>query len=357
VSTTAASGPELEAARLMLERMGISPTDLLDVRPARPSAPTFAEYVPRVAAAVSAGTRRAYGSYWNRVVTAWGDRRIDQPRPSEIEQLRGEVQASVVARRNARGGRSAAEHLVAALRCLYRRAVADGYLDAADNPASKVSKPRRLASTRRAIGDVRLAEINEVAVSTGDDPSLDGLLIRLHTETACRRGGALALRPRDLDHDQCLIFLREKGGTSRWQPVSPTLMRHLVAHHDERGDADADGALLRYRDGRPLTYRRYDHLWHRVGIHLPWVATQQISTHWLRHTTLTWVERTFSYAVARAFAGHSSRNDVSTTMTYVRAEIREIAVALAALTGEPHPLAIPDRGIQGSPPTGDSTFD
>jgi hypothetical protein len=34
---------------------------------------------------------------------------------------------TVVARRGARGGRSAAEHLVAALRCLYGRAVADGY--------------------------------------------------------------------------------------------------------------------------------------------------------------------------------------------------------------------------------------
>ena len=29
--------------------------------------------------------------------------------------------------------------------------------------------------------------------TTGDDPELDTLL-RLHTETACRRGGALALR-------------------------------------------------------------------------------------------------------------------------------------------------------------------
>ncbi|WP_249714100.1 hypothetical protein [Rhizomonospora bruguierae] len=192
----------------MLERMGISPADLLDVRPARPPVPTFAEYVPVVAAAVSSGTRRAYGSYWNRVVQAWGDRRIDEPRPSEIEQLRARVQANVVARRNNRGGRSAAEHLVAALRCLYRRAVADGYLDAAENPAVKVAKPRRLPSTRRAIGDARLAEINEAAASTGDDPGLDSLLIRLHTETACRRGGALALRPRDLDPDQCPAFRR-----------------------------------------------------------------------------------------------------------------------------------------------------
>src|SRR5436190_23271679 len=59
--------------------------------------------------AVSAGTRRAYGSYWNRVVQAWGDRPIDEPLPSEIEQLRAKVQANVAARRNSRGGRAAAE--------------------------------------------------------------------------------------------------------------------------------------------------------------------------------------------------------------------------------------------------------
>jgi hypothetical protein len=76
-----------------------------------------------VAAAVSDGSRKAYGTYWNRVVQVWGDRRIDEPRPSEIEQLREQVRATVVVRRNARGGRSAAEHLVSALRCLYRRAV------------------------------------------------------------------------------------------------------------------------------------------------------------------------------------------------------------------------------------------
>jgi hypothetical protein len=103
MSQAVASRPELEAARLLLERMGISPADLLGVRPTRPSAPTFAEYVPVVAAAVSSGTRRAYGSYWKRVVQAWGDRRIDEPRPSEIEQLRAQVQLNVVARRNARG--------------------------------------------------------------------------------------------------------------------------------------------------------------------------------------------------------------------------------------------------------------
>ena len=201
----------VEAALVLLERMGLSPADLAAVpQPCKPI-PTFAEYVPVVSAAVSAGTRRAYGSYWNRVVEHWGDRRLDEPTPSQIRQLMVYVKTHVVARRNARGGRSAQEHLVAALRCLYQRAVDDGLIAEADNPARKVAKPRRLPSTRRAVPDTRLAEINETAAATGDDPELDTLLLRLHTETACRRGGALALRPDDLDPDQCLIRLREKG--------------------------------------------------------------------------------------------------------------------------------------------------
>ena len=73
----------------------------------------------------------------------------------------------------------------------------------------------------------RLDELCRVAASTGNDPALDALLLRLHMETACRRGGALALTPGDLDPEQCLIRLREKGETVRWQPVSPTLMSHL----------------------------------------------------------------------------------------------------------------------------------
>jgi integrase/recombinase XerC len=112
-----------------------------------------------VSAAVTAGTRRAYGSYWNRVLEHWGERRLDEPTPSEIRQLMSYVKTHVVARRNARGGRSATEHLVAALRCLYKHAEDDGYITQSENPARKVDKPRRLLSTRRAVTDDRLAEI------------------------------------------------------------------------------------------------------------------------------------------------------------------------------------------------------
>jgi site-specific recombinase XerD len=330
---------DLDAIRLLLARLGITPEQLLNTpTPTRPM-PTIREYIDHVHHAVPAGTQRAYATYWRRIVDVWGNRLLNEPTPLEIMQLAEHFKPHLVNRRNSRGGRTATEHLIGALRCLYHHAVTDQLITQPNNPAARVHKPRRLTSPRHAIPAHQLADINHTASTTGNDPDLDTLLLRLHTETACRRGGALTLTPTDLDHDQCLIRLREKGDTIRWQPVSPTLMNTLTHHHTERSHDDSHAQLLRYRTGQPITARRYDHLWQRLGHHLPWVATQQITTHWLRHTTLTWVERNYGYATARAYAGHTNSRDGGTTSTYVRADIHEIAHALATLTGEPHPMA------------------
>jgi integrase/recombinase XerC len=338
--TTPPGRPDIEAAQLLLTRLGVTIEDLQSASPPG-DVPTFDAHISRVSTAVTRGTLQVYGTYWNRIRAEWGHRRLDEPTALDIRQLVEKMKETVVVRRNARSGRSAAEHMIAALRCLYRFAVDDRLIPEASNPAARVPKPRRLASTRRALLDHQLAQVNNVASTTGNDPDLDALLIRLHVETACRRGGALALRRLDLDADQGLIHLREKGEADRWQPVSPTLLRALLTHWDERGDRAANSAaqLLRYTSRRPITPRRYDHLWARIGLHLPWVAAQQVSTHWLRYTTLTWVERHFGYAVARAYAGHNGRTDFGVTATYVRADLYEVVLALQALSGEPHPLS------------------
>ncbi|SHG73223.1 hypothetical protein SAMN05444320_11319 [Streptoalloteichus hindustanus] len=128
---------ELEAARLLLDRMGIAPEDLLAAPRSDREIPTFATYIPIVEKAVSEGTRRVYGSYWNRVPERWGHRRIDEPTPSEIKHLVEQVKLTVVTRRNSRGGRGAAEHLVAALRCVYRHAENDGLITRGQQPGAE----------------------------------------------------------------------------------------------------------------------------------------------------------------------------------------------------------------------------
>jgi hypothetical protein len=53
----------VDAAPLILKSMGLTLEDLA-APGQRPDVPTFADYVPVVSAAVTDGTRKAYGSYW-----------------------------------------------------------------------------------------------------------------------------------------------------------------------------------------------------------------------------------------------------------------------------------------------------
>ncbi|WP_280202506.1 tyrosine-type recombinase/integrase [Nocardia cyriacigeorgica] len=346
---------DLEVAWALLDRLGIQPEALLRTPRKNGRTPTFAEYTQRVAEAVSEGARRTYLPYWRKLAQRWPDRGIDEPTSLELQGLVEETRQNAIVRRNSRGGRSAAEHMVGAIRVLYQFAANDDYITVSANPGPHLRKPRRLPSTRRALSARQLAQINHAVTTTGNDRELDSLILRLHLETACRTGSALKLRPEDVETEHCMIRLFGKGGTVHWQPVSPTLIAMLIEH--ARRSTDPAEQLLRYLDGRPISRRRYDHIWARVGRQLPWVSTQQISTHWIRHTTLTWVERNFGYATARAFAAHAEPTGLDgATLTYVRASIEDVAAAVAALTGEPHPLVPADRGIDGAlaPIDGDS---
>lgn len=90
--------PELDAARLLLAKMGLSPEDLLGTSAPKPQAPTFADYIPEVA---KRGTKRVNGTYWNRILEHWGHRHLDEPTTLEIQQLAETIRSQVVVRRNA----------------------------------------------------------------------------------------------------------------------------------------------------------------------------------------------------------------------------------------------------------------
>ncbi|MFI5843919.1 tyrosine-type recombinase/integrase [Catenuloplanes sp. NPDC051500] len=331
-----ADAATVEAALKLLGTLGVSVEDLARLPVDRPAVPTFSEFLPRVRSATTAGTGKVYESYWRMMEERWGGRRLDEVTVTEIASARNQVQANARVRRTTRGGTSAGEHFVAAARRLFRFAVDDGLLS--ENPALKVEKPRRQPSLRMAIGDARLAEIYDAAITHCHDPSLATLLIRFHTETACRRGGALALRPMDLDEDHLLVRLFEKGGRERWQPVSRTLMDHLLLHVEER-EAGAGEPLFRSLRKRPITRKFYEVMWTAINARVPWAARNNVSMHWIRHTTLTWVERRFGRSVASAYAGHAQGPSHDGTISvYTKASLAEVAAALAALVGEPHPL-------------------
>lgn len=306
----------------------------------RSRVPTVAEYLPSVVGASTSATRSSYGSAWRQAAVFFAGRRLDEIVASQVRAFQQQVIAAAAARGGKSGGRAAGETALRALRRLFRLAVADGLVDRDVDPAAVVALPRRLPSTRRALTAAEIAEINHVVATGGHDVALDSLLIRLHLETACRRGGALGLRLCDLDGSSCAVLLWEKGGTRRWQPITPRLAAGLRDHAHHRGACHPGDALLRYADGRALTGRHYGTLWIRIRARLPWAAALGVSAHWLRHTTITWVERRYGYGIARAYAGHTDNKGASTT-TYIRGLNHEVAAALSELTGQPHPLALP----------------
>ncbi|WP_406275766.1 hypothetical protein OH799_03810 [Nocardia sp. NBC_00881] len=118
------------------------------------------------------------------------------------------------------------------------------------------------------------------------------------------------------------------------------LMQRLLDHVEARGGSQATERVLRYRDGRPAGRRRLDYLFTRSRRLLPWAAALGVSAHWIRHTTLTFVERQFGISVARAYAGHEDGRSTlgPVTFTYTKAGLLDVIEALVALTGEPHPL-------------------
>lgn len=332
---------DIATALHLLSRLGLSVEDLSVSMAPSTEVPTFTSYLTQLRESLPPVTVKNYESYWRVVEKYWGERRLDDVAPTEIDRLVNQHRANAVVRSNSRDGRGAATSLISALRCIYRYAERDALIHPADNPASKIPRPQQLPSPRHALSRTQVMELAEVASTTGNDPELDALIFRLHLETACRRGGSLALDTGNLNDTDCLVQLHEKGGTVRWQPISPSLTNHLLHHIKSRGGTDTTTKLLRYRNGRPMGRRRFDYLSERLRDYLPWANTIQFSIHWLRHTTLTWVEREYSYAVARAYAGHGQRAVTSTeaTFTYVRAGLPEVAHALSTLTGEPHPMA------------------
>jgi integrase len=125
--------------------------------------PTLAEYLPKVIAAEGPGAQRTYSTYWDHILTAFGDRHLDQITATDIETLMRQVMATTIHRRNHQHGRYAGEHLIAAIRAIYTHAVADELIPPHRNPAAKVRKPRRPPSSRRALSAAELVAITSIA--------------------------------------------------------------------------------------------------------------------------------------------------------------------------------------------------
>ena len=251
-------------------------------------------------------------------------------------------------RRIGSDGRASRESCVAAMRAVFTRVQRAGLVSM--NPALLVDKPRRLPNRRRALNQAELNDLWAAVVATTKDPELDLLLLRFHLELGARRMGAINLRMKDLDHARQTIWLREKFGAEREQPISQSLLRAVADLAGARGSTCADArafVTLRRVGGvlTPVTDRTYDRIFTRVQAHVEWSERTPLTAHVLRHTAITAVGRLAGYPVAQAFAGHAPP---SVTGRYLHASLAEVAAAVATLTGQAHPLADGRRRSDGS---------
>jgi integrase/recombinase XerC len=323
-----------------IEAMGLTLGDLIaaaDGGARRTPTTTVGDYVEVVAESYQPRSRRTYNSYWRLTVELLGDLALDQVGVDDLVGVVDEAARRARQRRAGSDGRASRESCVAALRAVFARAHKAGLVPS--NPALLVDKPRRLPNRRRALNQAELGDVWAAAVATAKDPELDLLLIRFHLETGARRMGAINLRVKDLDRHRQTIWLREKFGAEREQPVSASLLDAVTQLGERRGShRPEDRALLAWRRaaGTPITDRTYDRIFTRLQGEVPWSQRTPLTAHVLRHTAITAVERTAGFAVAARFAGHTP---ASVTGTYTKADISEVAAAVSHLTGEPHPLA------------------
>jgi integrase len=206
-----------------------------------------------------------------------------------------------------------------------------------DNPVKGVQRVRKAATTRRGLTHSQVEEVMKVAQSGGNDPILDYLLLWTLLETAARIGGLLKLRRGDIriEEGRCTLDLHEKRDTQRAQPITKAFHDTLLELASSRGSVLPTDPVFRYHPnaqgrGNPMQAKRFEILWKRIRKELAWAEEKGVSSHWIRRTTVTWIDRAFNSTMAQAFAGHTP---ASVTAGYSIPTPEELAATHAALTG------------------------
>lgn len=249
-----------------------------------------------------------------------------------VTAIRNEARTRV----NGAKGKGAEENARTALRVFYKWARQNGYATA--TPDEGLSQKKRKKIHRRAYTIEELAAVRTV-LDRSRDPELAGVFFRLALETGARHAEMLAMTYGDLDSGAGTIQLVRKGfdGEYLHVPVTASLFDALEALPGKRslGPVLDSTPILLDLDGKPITRRYFEHLCGVVRKEIPTLgrgSQSWFTTHALRHTAATIVERTSGEAVARLFLGHAASGH---TQQYTGAKPHELLAAMVAIWGEP----------------------
>ncbi len=293
---------------------------------------------------------------------AWWARRHAMQRTT-VRNAKREAQGRV---QHNHDGRGAQETQVQASRWLWDQMRRDGVVPA--NVAKDVKMPSRQEPLARSLDVPDFLTVHSLAITTGDDPDLDGLILRHMVIQATRRGGVLALRCKGIDRDACTVtYWDEKRDTHRTRPSTPEHLDALVAHALERGprvpapaDApdevrrtgipaltpgdpvfyyrpedtfDADGYFVARR-ARPLTRKRFESLFTRIRRHHPGFDARGLRPHDIRHTSGRLLYEAGGDAAAKLQLAHDGG---STSELYYKERMDQLAQLKRDLFSPPRP--------------------
>ncbi|HCB03186.1 MAG TPA: tyrosine-type recombinase/integrase [Nocardioides sp.] len=227
-------------------------------------------------------------------------------------------------------GHGAAENAVRGLRYFFRYAVNCGYL--AVDPALNLKAPKRRPAPERPLTSEELADVWRGALCNSDDPELDELILTTVRHTACRREGTINLSVDHLNFERASILLSEKNGKIRELPLRVDLLERLRGHALSRGAQRPGDAVLRYKDGHPLTRRRFNTIFDRVDRTCGWTEPLDVGAHWIRHTTLADIAAVSGLRVAEKFAGHTDE-ELGVIGRYTKPTFENLADAYEVVFG------------------------
>jgi site-specific recombinase XerD len=251
-------------------------------------------------------------------------------------------------------GRGGREQFIQASRWLFTWLIDEER--AQTNPALKIKLPARQEAPARSLDAAEFVEVYGVAVSTGRDPALDGLLLRHLLIQAVRRSGLLDLTCGGLDVKGIQIkYWDQKKNSWRTRPTTATHLADLITHVIARGprvaaplDApenerrhgvpvlsgsapvfygrpvdtfDADGYFLS-RQVHPITRKRIEGLFNRIRRHLPWTERVELRCHDIRHTSGRLIYKAADQQMAKLHLAHDGG---STTDHYLKERLEELA--------------------------------
>ena len=239
----------------------------------------------------------------NHVLPVFGDRRIDEIKPSDIQAFLNTKKGKA---------KSTVHHIWLILHGVFSTAMWDGYID--KDPTEEAG--RYTMSKKKNVREALSIEAEQDIIAHLDRlKGNDLLLLSLLIYTGMRRSEVLGLRWEDISFDRNLIHVQRAVTFKKNHPVVGTTKSEAgVRYIPLEGQLKAILSPMRQLSGYvigqddPITETTYKRTWERIGKK---IDLHGATAHVFRHTYITMAAAHVDIKTLQSIAGHA---DISTTM-------------------------------------------